>query len=81
MKKMIGLILLIAMCFTLAACSSGSSSNRSSAGYSTSKSSKCHFKQDGREICSSPCARGSNFCSYHTKYLDDIYYSLVGGGN
>lgn len=34
---------------------------------------KCHFKEDGEEVCDNPCAPNSNFCSYHTQYLNEIY--------
>ena len=70
-------------CLTNAAgkSTSGSSSNKGGNSYSgsSSSSSKCHYKEGGKEVCNSPCESGSNFCSYHTKYLNGIYNSL--GGN
>ena len=45
---------------------------------SSSSSEKCHYKQGGKEVCNNKCQSGSNFCSYHTKYLNDAYNSLIG---
>ena len=65
-KKMILAALLLALALTLTACGSSGSGR------------KCAFKENGRSVCSSPAAAGSNFCSYHQGYLDSIYESFVG---
>ena len=88
MKKVLALILMMIMGLSLTACSSGtgrssyssSSNNSGSSSKGSSSYSKCHYKEGGKEVCSSPCASGSNFCSYHTQYLNGIYNSVVGGG-
>ena len=58
----------------------GSSKSSTSGGKSSASGSasgnKCHFKENGKEVCNNQCASGSNFCSYHQKYLDDAYNSL-----
>lgn len=60
--------------------SSSSSNNKSSSASSASSSkNKCHYKENGEEVCNSSCQSGSNFCSYHTKYLNDIYDLFTGG--
>ena len=69
-KKTVLAALLIALALMLTAC--GSSGSRSGSGR------KCAFKENGRSVCSSPAASGSNFCSYHQGYLDSIYESFVG---
>jgi hypothetical protein len=71
--------IIIAIVFVVLAFSScnGDSSSSSSSSSSGSRS-KCAFKQNGRYVCSSPAKRGSNFCSYHQKYLDDAYNMFVG---
>lgn len=71
-KKTILAALLLALALTLTAC--GSSGSRSGSG----SGRKCAFKENGRSVCSSPAAAGSNFCSYHQGYLDSIYESFVG---
>lgn len=53
-----------------------STSSESGNSYSSSNrdtGNKCHFKENGEEVCDSPCAPNSNFCSYHTEYLNEIY--------
>ncbi|MBQ2433495.1 MAG: hypothetical protein II266_03615 [Clostridia bacterium] len=63
-------------CLTSAA--SKKSSNSVSGSSGKSAKNKCSYKQGGKEVCSSPRASGSNFCSYHTQYLNDAYDSLFG---
>lgn len=46
---------------------------------SSSSGEKCHFKQDGQEVCNNPCVSGENYCSYHLQYLTDAFNSLFGG--
>jgi hypothetical protein len=72
--------IIIAIVFVVLAFSScnGDSSSSSSSSSSSGSRSKCAFKQNGRYVCSSPAKRGSNFCSYHQKYLDDAYNMFVG---
>ena len=36
----------------------------------------CKFKEGNKYVCSSPCKSGSNFCSYHDKYLNDAYNDI-----
>lgn len=71
-RKTVLAALLLALALTLTAC--GSSGSRSGSG----SGRKCAFKENGRSVCSSPAAAGSNFCSYHQGYLDSIYESFVG---
>lgn len=59
--------------------SGSSSSSKSSSSSSSSSKNKCHYKENGKEVCNKTCQSGSNFCSYHTKYLNDIYKSITGG--
>ena len=72
--KVLCVILAMSMMATFAM-GSGSSGGSSS---SSSSSKKCAYKEGGVEFCNSPAASGSNFCSYHTKYLDDAYNILTG---
>ena len=65
-------------CLTNAVKSSSGGSSSSYSSSSKSTSSKCRYKEGGKEVCDSPCESGSNFCSYHKKYLDDTYNSLFG---
>ena len=69
MKKIIALLLLFVITLSLCACGGSSSSSKSTR--------TCKFKEGGRYVCSSPCKSGSNFCSYHDRYLNDAYNSLV----
>ena len=72
-KKMILAALLLALALTLTACGSSGSGSRSNSGSGSGSRSnsgsgsgrKCAFKENGRSVCSSPAAAGSNFCSYH----------------
>ena len=73
-KKTVLAALLIALALMLTACGSSGSSSGSRSG----SGRKCAFKENGRSVCSSPAAAGSNFCSYHQGYLDSIYESFVG---
>ena len=71
-------------CLSKAADKAKTSSSKSSTSTYKSSSSggssgnKCHYKENGKEVCSNKCESGSNFCSYHKKYLDDAYKSLFG---
>ena len=72
-KKIISLLVILGIAAaTLTACGSSGSS------YSSGSGRKCAYKENGRSVCSSPAAAGSNFCSYHQGYLDSIYESFVG---
>ena len=71
-KKTVLAALLLALALTLTTCGSSGSS------YSSGSGRKCAYKENGRSVCSSPAAAGSNFCSYHQGYLDSIYESFVG---
>ena len=74
-KKIISLLVILGIAAaTLTACGSSGSSSGSRSG----SGRKCAFKENGRSVCSSPAASGSNFCSYHQGYLDSIYESFVG---
>ena len=75
-KKTVLAALLLALALTLTACGSSGSGSRSNSGSGSGR--KCAFKENGRSVCSSPAAAGSNFCSYHQGYLDSIYESFVG---
>ena len=75
-KKTILAALLLALALTLTACVS--SGSRSNSGSGSGSGRKCAYKENGRSVCSSPAASGSNFCSYHQGYLDSIYESFVG---
>lgn len=79
-KKTILAALLLALALTLTACGSSgySSGSRSNSGSGSGSGRKCAYKENGRSVCSSPAASGSNFCSYHQGYLDSIYESFVG---
>lgn len=75
-RKTILAALLLALALTLTAC--GSSGSSYSSGSRSGSGRKCAYKENGRSVCSSPAAAGSNFCSYHQGYLDSIYESFVG---
>lgn len=81
-KKTILAALLLALALTLTACGSSgsgySSGSRSNSGSGSGSGRKCAYKENGRSVCSSSAASGSNFCSYHQGYLDSIYESFVG---
>lgn len=66
MKKIVALLLVFVIALSLCACGGSGGSTRT-----------CKFKEGGRYVCSSPCKSGSNFCSYHNKYLNDAYNSFV----
>ena len=72
MKKIVALLLVFVIALSLCACG-GSSGSRGS----NQSTRTCKFKEGGRYVCSSPCKSGSNFCSYHDRYLNDAYNSFV----
>ncbi len=66
-------------CLTKAANGSASSGTPKTGNSSSKKSSKkCTFKENGVEVCNNEAEDGSPYCSYHKKYLDDAYNSLIG---
>jgi len=73
MKKIVIAVLVGLMVLSLVACNSGGGSSSGGSSDYSSSSSKCAFKKDGKEVCDNSCAPGSNFCSYHTEYLEDAY--------
>ena len=80
MRKVLCVIFsIVIICVGLSACGSNENAGYN---YKTDTSSTsvrtCKFKKDGKYVCSRPCKSGSNFCSYHDKYLNDAYNDIVG---
>ena len=75
MKRTIAFLSVVAIAISLCACGGSSSKKSSSSGGTRT----CQFKEGSRYVCSSPCKSGSNFCSYHDKYLKDAYNSFKTG--
>lgn len=71
-----GIVSIIIWIVLVAGSISGSPSGSGGDGVNSSK--KCAYKENGRSVCSSKAAAGSNFCSYHQGYLDSIYDGFVG---
>ena len=73
MKKLLVIVLTVVMTCMLFACTPVDNSSDGSYSSSSYSSKKCAYKEGGVEVCSKTCASGSNFCSYHTEYLQDAY--------
>ena len=70
----------LAVLVIMVVCLVGCGNNDYDYDYKTNTSSTsvrtCKFKEGNKYVCSSPCKSGSNFCSYHAKYLNDAYNDI-----
>ena len=73
MKKVLCVIFSVIICVGLSACGNDTYTNTNT---NTTSTRTCKFKEGNRYVCSSPCKSGSNFCSYHDKYLNDAYDAI-----